>query len=111
MSARQQPGRYDSIARKWLDLAERRKAHFIDMYDSGRWKHYYSEAEMVAEMRAAVIACDDWAKIVGAAPQADAPTPERGTREAHHVEVGLRRVGLPALDLPDVNLPNQRYRV
>jgi hypothetical protein len=92
-------------------LAERRKAHFIDMYDSGRWKHYYSEAEMVAEMRAAVIACDDWAKIVGAAPQADAPTPERGTREADHVEVGLRRVGLPALDLPGVNLPNQRYRV
>jgi hypothetical protein len=92
-------------------LAERRKAHFIDMYDSGRWKHYYSEAEMVAEMRAAVIACDDWAKLVGAARLADAPTPERGTREARHVVVGQRRVGLPALDLPDVNLPNQRYRV
>jgi uncharacterized repeat protein (TIGR03809 family) len=96
MSARQQPGPYDSIARKWLHLAERRKAHFIDLYDSGRWKHYYSESEMIAEVRAAVLACDDWAKIVGVPPRADVRTSERGTRVAGHVGVAL---------------PDQRYRV
>lgn len=82
MSARRQPGPYDSIARKWLDLAERRKAHFIDLYDSGRWKHYYSEAQMVDEMRAAIAAHDDWVKIVGAAPHADVRSTERGSAEA-----------------------------
>jgi uncharacterized repeat protein (TIGR03809 family) len=93
MSARQQPGPYDSTARKWLDLAERRKAHFIEMYDSGRWKHYYSEAEMIAEMRATIIACDDWAKIVGIAPHAGARSSEPGSPEAilPFNDIGRRR--------------------
>jgi uncharacterized repeat protein (TIGR03809 family) len=94
MSARQSPGPYDSIARKWLDLAERRKEHLIELYESGRWTHYYTEAKMVAEVRAAIRACDGWEKIVGVLSQPNAMTSERST---HDTGLGI-------------GLPDQRYR-
>ena len=36
-----------AYAQKWRDLAERRRAHFIDLYRSGRWKHYYTNEEFL----------------------------------------------------------------
>ncbi len=38
-------------AHKWFLLAERRRANLVDLYDTGRWRHYYSEGQMVAHMR------------------------------------------------------------
>jgi hypothetical protein len=64
MSSRQ-AGPYDNIARKWLALAERRQAHFIELCSSGRWKHYYTQAELEDEMRKVNDICDRWAKIAG----------------------------------------------
>jgi uncharacterized repeat protein (TIGR03809 family) len=109
MSARPQPSPYDSVSRKWLALAERRKAHFIDLYDSGRWKHYYTEARMVAEMRAAILACDDWAQIVSALPPVAEPTPEPATREASRASALLQSDLLNA-DLFEARFSLQRYR-
>ena len=54
MSERQQ-GPYDSIARKWLALAERRQAHFIELVDSGRSRHYFTPEVLNAEMRKAAL--------------------------------------------------------
>jgi len=68
MSARQ-PGPYDSIARKWLALAERRKAHVVELRDSGRWRHYYTPEELREAMREAVHSRDEWARIAGLSPQ------------------------------------------
>jgi len=56
------------VALKWRDLAERRRAHFVDLYESGRWKHYYTDQEFVDELRQAVAIAQRWAKI--------APKPE-----------------------------------
>lgn len=55
-------------ALKWRDLAERRRAHFVDLYESGRWKHYYTDIEFVEELRQAVAIAQRWAKI---APRPD----------------------------------------
>jgi hypothetical protein len=71
MSARQ-PGPYDAIARKWLALAERRKAHLLELRTSGRWRHYFTEAELDGELRDINVARDQWAKIAGVEPQAGA---------------------------------------
>jgi hypothetical protein len=68
MSARQ-PGPYDSVARKWLALAERRQAHFLELSDSGRWTHYFTPAELNDEMRRASLLCDRWARIAGLLPE------------------------------------------
>lgn len=73
MSARQ-PGPYDSIARKWLALAERRRAHVAELSDSGRWRHYYTLEELREAMREAASSRDAWARVAGQVPQeGDAP--------------------------------------
>ena len=64
MSERQ-PSPYDSIARRWHALAERRRAHVIELRESGRWKHYYTAEELLDALREAVGMRDAWAKIAG----------------------------------------------
>ena len=73
MSARQR-GPYDSIARKWLALAERRRAFLIALRDSGRWQdyHYSGEAELEAQLREIDAACERFAGIAGPKAAADA---------------------------------------
>ena len=68
MTSRQYPFAMDSAARKWRALAERRQAHFVDLYKSGRWKHYYTHEEFVGHLRQAVAVAERWAEI--------APRPE-----------------------------------
>jgi hypothetical protein len=60
---------YENVARKWLALAERRYAHFIDLSDTGRWKHYYPHPELEREIRKASALCERWAMIAGIIPQ------------------------------------------
>jgi uncharacterized repeat protein (TIGR03809 family) len=74
MSERQ-PGPYDSVARKWHALAERRRAHVVELRETGRWRHYYTAEELLNALREAVTMRDAWARIAGladdAADQAD----------------------------------------
>ena len=53
-----------TITRKWRDLAEKRRAHFVDLYESGRWRLYYGEREFVALMRDTVRLAEDWSQLV-----------------------------------------------
>jgi len=64
MSARQ-TSPYDSVARKWLALAERRRAHVFELRDSGRWKHYYTPEQLLEAIREAIRSRDQWARIAG----------------------------------------------
>jgi uncharacterized repeat protein (TIGR03809 family) len=63
MSERQD-GPYDNIARKWLALAERRQADFVELYDSGRWRHYYSETKLRDEIQKIIDVREQWAKVI-----------------------------------------------
>ena len=56
---------YDNVARKWLALAERRYAHFIELSETGRWKHYYSQPQLEQEIRKASALCEQWAINAG----------------------------------------------
>jgi len=58
------------LAQKWSELAGRRRAHFIELYESGRWKHYYSEADFLARMRDVIHAADEWERLASARPDA-----------------------------------------
>jgi uncharacterized repeat protein (TIGR03809 family) len=55
--------KWERIALKWRALAEQRRDHHLDLYKSGRWKHYYSDAAFLVEMRNAVALADRWAGI------------------------------------------------
>jgi hypothetical protein len=72
MSPRQ-PGPYDSVARKWLALAERRRAHFGELSSTGRWRHYFTAAELEQEVRKADALCAGWAGNIGLVVEDDGP--------------------------------------
>ena len=68
--------RLESVALKWRALAERRRDHHLELYKSGRWRHYYTDQEFLAEMRNAIAVAQRWAKIAPLPEereQADAP--------------------------------------
>jgi uncharacterized repeat protein (TIGR03809 family) len=58
----------EDVALKWRALAERRKADFVRLYETGRWKHYFTEEQFLRRMREAVRTSERWAQI--------APRPE-----------------------------------
>jgi uncharacterized repeat protein (TIGR03809 family) len=71
MSARLQT--LDEVAHKWRALAERRRAHFVDLYHSGRWKHYYSEEQFLRRLREAIRLSERWAEIAPPAQEGAPP--------------------------------------
>ena len=64
MSERQQSP-YDSIARSWLALVERRQLNFIELCNTGRWRHYYTHAQLLDEMRKVLHLRNQWARLAG----------------------------------------------
>jgi hypothetical protein len=59
---------YEDVARKWSDLAERRRAYYVGLYKSGRWTRYYTETEFILVMRQVVRDAERWAEIAGPPP-------------------------------------------
>ena len=60
------------ITRQWRALAEQRRAHFVELYDSGRWRHYYTEEQLLARMREAIRLAETWEQL---AKSPDDPEP------------------------------------
>jgi hypothetical protein len=50
-------------ADKYLALVERIRTNLADLYETGRWKRYYSEAELLAHARELAALHDTWAEI------------------------------------------------
>ena len=63
-------------------MAERRRAHVIELRESGRWKHYYTAEELLEALREAVTMRDAWAKIAGLQPDEASQADDEGD-EAH----------------------------
>ena len=64
----------DTAARGWLSLVERRKAYLIDLFESGRWTHYFTEAELLDELRVVNLARDRFASVARLEPREAAPS-------------------------------------
>jgi hypothetical protein len=62
----------EDITRKWHELAEKRREHFVELYESGRWQHYYSESEFLTLMREVVNLSEAWSKLTTVPPQVPA---------------------------------------
>lgn len=55
--------RYLNVLARWRMLAQRRLADLTREYESGRWKRYFSEPEILNLLREAKMAVDVWEKI------------------------------------------------
>ena len=60
MTAVQGGARLEVIARQWHELAERRLAHFNELYRSGRWARYYSKEHFALRMLDVIKAAKTW---------------------------------------------------
>jgi uncharacterized repeat protein (TIGR03809 family) len=67
------------LAQRWQNLAEQRRAHFSELYSSGRWRHYYTEDALLMRMREIAMLCERWAAVTDAAQAALAPRAEPAT--------------------------------
>ena len=99
MSERQQSP-YDSIARSWLALVERRQRNFIELCTTGRWRHYYTRAQLIDEVRKVLYLRAEWARLAGV------PVSE---------QIDLRQIDLQQIDLQQIHLQqnikqNDRYQ-
>jgi hypothetical protein len=57
------------IALKWRALAEQRHAHFLELHQTGRWRHYYSEHDFLLRMREAVDLLEHWNALTTSAAE------------------------------------------
>ena len=53
------------MARKWRSLAERRRAHFIELYRTGRWRKYFGEQEFLKIVREIAADLEGWDALAG----------------------------------------------
>jgi uncharacterized repeat protein (TIGR03809 family) len=56
----------DQVTQRWSALAERRRSYFIELYQSGRWKRYYTEADFAIRLREVFQAAEQWEKLASA---------------------------------------------
>lgn len=63
--------RFNEIAQKWHDLAQRRLDYYTELYRSGRWKHYYTQERFAVRMLDVIGAAKKWRDLAGL------PKPER----------------------------------
>ncbi|HEY8000168.1 MAG TPA: TIGR03809 family protein [Pseudolabrys sp.] len=62
---------FDVMSRRWLDLAERRLVYYAGLYQSGRWRRYYTPRGFAQRVADAMQAVTVWRKLVGQTPADD----------------------------------------
>ena len=54
---------FADLVHKGLEIAEKRRDHFIAVFEAGRWTHYSSESEYRARLDEAVALAERWAAL------------------------------------------------
>ena len=63
------PGpRFDEMSRRWCDLAERRLSYYAGLYQSGRWRRYYTPEGFAQRIIDVMQAVTVWRKLAGQGP-------------------------------------------
>jgi uncharacterized repeat protein (TIGR03809 family) len=60
MTKRSDVARGREIIERWCALAEQRLLHLTDMFESGRWRRYHSEAGFLENIQEAKTAVETW---------------------------------------------------
>ncbi len=75
-AARDDPWKWaDKAVQRWKGLVERRRNHLLELYRSGRWRHYYASEEALArELRDVARGIEDWRGLLSSETAASAAT-------------------------------------
>ena len=74
------------VSLRWSNLADRRLAYYISLYESGRWRHYFDERQFLARIRDVKRAATEWDRIASGNTLAD-------SRFADSTLAGNTRIG------------------
>ena len=88
------PGR--SVVVRWRILAARRLDHLVELYQSGRWKLYYKEADFLKLVQEARAALKTWEALAPPDPVLDKVVEVEIAQAADDVPV------IPAVSADDV---------
>jgi len=55
--------RYQHVLERWRVLAERRLEHMTELYETGRWRHYFSEEKFLGIVRETRASLDAWERL------------------------------------------------
>ena len=56
--------RYQQALERWRVLADRRLEHMTLLYDTGRWRRYFTEDKFLSVIRETKAAADMWHRLV-----------------------------------------------
>ncbi len=66
MPAAHRSHRFETVAKRWHDLSQRRLADYADMYNSGRWRLFYAgEEEFALNVIEMIKTNNRWAQLAG----------------------------------------------
>ena len=74
-----------SVVVRWRMLAERRLNHLVELYESGRWKLYHSEAEFLDLVKEARAALKAWETLAPPDAARDRPVEIAVAQQAERV--------------------------
>src|ERR1700749_4175312 len=52
------------LVSRWSDLAERRREHLTELFETGRWRLYHSESAFLENIREAKAAVETWRDLL-----------------------------------------------
>jgi uncharacterized repeat protein (TIGR03809 family) len=64
MTHRQDVARGRDIVARWCSLAEQRLEHLTELFETGRWRRYHSEAAFLENIREAKAAVETWRNLL-----------------------------------------------
>jgi uncharacterized repeat protein (TIGR03809 family) len=63
MTAPFDASRYQRALERWRVLAEQRLEHMTQLYETGRWRRYFSEEQFITVVRETRAAAEAWRRI------------------------------------------------
>ena len=94
----------ETIGRRFQSLAEERRRHLLELYRTGRWRHYYTEDQLASEMHKTGRLIDSWKRF--AEEQANAPEVEAASIVPHEPEDPSIQTGAdPVTDAGSLDRP------
>lgn len=87
-----------SVVARWRMLAERRLNHLIELYESGRWKLYHSEAEFLDLVKEARAALKAWEMLAPPDAVRDKPVEVAVAQQAERVTLASPFIAPPSAD-------------
>jgi uncharacterized repeat protein (TIGR03809 family) len=78
----QQPAAARELADRWKALTQARLEYLINLFESGRWRRFYSEADLMENIREAKLAVETWRGLSTGEASLDnsGPSPSRPGR-------------------------------